>query len=60
LFQLGPSEEAAAKVLEDDARLDIKNQVVRTQVLQVAFQLRQKHRAFDTACLLEILCDDLL
>ena len=39
---------------------DTQNEVVSTQVSQVAYHLRQKKRAFDTACLLELLNKDFL
>ena len=38
----------------------MQNEVVTTQISQVAFHLRQKKRSFDTACLLELLNKDFL
>lgn len=42
------------------SQLELKNEIVTTQITQVAFFLRQKKRAFDTACTLELLSKDFM
>ena len=55
IFHLGPKQQQSAPI-----DTDLAKEIVTTQIMQIAFQMRQRDRAFDQACLLEILAADFL
>ena len=60
LLHLGTSEETAQSAPKEAEEEELKNEIILTQVSQVAYHLRQKHRAFDTACLFELLASEFM
>ena len=60
LLHLGTSaatSQSAPKGAKDE---ELETEIVLTQASQVAYHLRQQHRAFDTACLFELLASEFM
>ena len=59
-MSLSSTSDESSSHSDDELNNNLLSEVVTTQITQVAYHLRQKRRAFDTACLLELLNKDFL